>query len=156
MRRMDREVFDIEEMKSILNNADTCHVAMVDDGEPYIVALNYGFIWTDKNPILYFHCAKEGRKLDVLRKKPEVCFTIDCDHELVRGNEACQWGMKYRSIVGTGSVGFIQTSEEKKRGLDLLMAHYGASDAGEYAEAVFNRTEILKLTVKTLSCKKKL
>ena len=148
MRRKDKEVFDIEEMKSILDEADTCHMALVDDGEPYIVALNYGYAWTGKNPVLYFHCAKEGRKLDILRRKPEVCFIIDCHHELIRGREACQWSMKYRSLVGSGSVDFIQAGEERKRGLDLLMAHYGASDAGEYTEAVYTRIEMLRLKVR--------
>ena len=43
MRRKDREVTDIGEMEEILRLCKTCHVAMVDNGSPYVVPLSYGY-----------------------------------------------------------------------------------------------------------------
>jgi nitroimidazol reductase NimA-like FMN-containing flavoprotein (pyridoxamine 5'-phosphate oxidase superfamily) len=43
MIRKDREVTDINSIEEILKQCKTCHVAMVDDGLPYVVPLSYGY-----------------------------------------------------------------------------------------------------------------
>lgn len=39
---------------------------------------------------------------------------------------ACDWGMNYESIMGSGSMTIVSDPEERRRGLDLIMAHYGS------------------------------
>lgn len=102
MRRSGREIKDKAEFIEILERADACHLALVDGAEPYLVTLNYGFSWHGSLPVLYFHCANAGLKLDIIRKNPQACFGVDIDHEIVRGENSCDWGMKYRSVVGRG------------------------------------------------------
>ena len=43
MRRSERRIDDIAEMIEILRDAEYGHLALVDGGRPYLVALNYGF-----------------------------------------------------------------------------------------------------------------
>jgi uncharacterized protein len=154
MRKKDREIKDTKELEEILQKADVCRIAFAVDGTPYIVTMNFGYIWTDRL-ILYFHCAKEGKKLELMKKNNMVCFEMDIDHEIAEAANACDWGMKYRSIVGLGLLESITHEEEKKKGLDCIMDHYRFNGKKEYNEKALSLTEILRLTVTEFTGKKK-
>jgi nitroimidazol reductase NimA-like FMN-containing flavoprotein (pyridoxamine 5'-phosphate oxidase superfamily) len=154
MRKKDREIKDAKELEEILQKADVCRIAFAVDGIPYIVAMNFGYVWKDRLT-LYFHCAKEGKKLELMKSNNMVCFEMDIDHEIVEAAIACDWGMKYRSIVGLGSIETIEEETEKKKGLDCIMDHYRFNGKKEYDEKVLNITEILRLTVTEFTGKKK-
>ena len=83
MRRKDREVTDIQELLSIVEECRICHVGLLDDKGVYVVPLNYGFEYVNKQLILYFHSAQVGRKIDAIIKNPNVCVEMDCDHRLI-------------------------------------------------------------------------
>jgi nitroimidazol reductase NimA-like FMN-containing flavoprotein (pyridoxamine 5'-phosphate oxidase superfamily) len=155
MRRDDREIKDKAEMIDILNRGDVCHIAFVDNGGPYIIALNYGFSWIESGLILYFHCANAGKKLDVIKKNNSGCFIVDVDHELVHGEKGCSWGMKYKSVVGQGRLEIVSDEKEKKNGLDLLMRHYSGKSGFSYDPKVFSATTVLKMVVTEITGKKK-
>ena len=123
MRRKDRELTKKEELLSILDEADVCRLAIQTGKAPYIVPLNFGYSW-DENLVLYFHSATEGRKLELLQKNSEVGFELDAGHELVTAELACNWGMKFKSIIGTGKIYFLDDEEEKARALSAIMRKY--------------------------------
>jgi uncharacterized protein len=154
MRRKDREIIDPVEIRDILDRADVCRIAFAVDNEPYIVTLNFGYSWTDRLS-LFFHCARDGRKLSMMDRNDRVCFEMDVDHELKRGEKACDWGMGYRSLVGTGCLSRIDHPTEKLEGLDHIMNHYGSNGKNEYIDRILNATEVLKLRVTEFSAKKK-
>lgn len=110
MRRKDREVTDQKELAKILDSCKTCYLAMVDEGKPYLVPLSYGYEFIGDNLILYFHCAKEGRKLDILRTNPQICFEISMEGEPVHANTPCNAGYYYSSIIGDGNIIFLTMS----------------------------------------------
>ena len=70
VRRDDKMIRDLDGIREILRKGLVCHVAMVDEGMPYMVAMNYGF----RDNAIYLHATLEGRKIDILRKNPRVCF----------------------------------------------------------------------------------
>jgi nitroimidazol reductase NimA-like FMN-containing flavoprotein (pyridoxamine 5'-phosphate oxidase superfamily) len=143
-------------MVDILNRGDVCHIALVDDKSPYVVALNYGFEWIDSSLILYFHCSKSGKKWDVIKNNNLGCFIVDVDHDLVRSEKDCDWGMKYKSVVGRGRLEVVFKEREKKKGLDLLMQHYSDKfDFGYDCKAV-SETTVLKMVVTEITGKKKI
>ena len=154
MRKKDREIKDVKELREILEKADVARIAFSAEGAPYIVAMNYGFEWNE-GLNLYFHCAKEGRKIDLMDKNNLVCFQLDTDHELVRGASICKWSMNYRSIVGLGLLKRVVDEEEKKKGLGLIMNHYGYEGDTSYNEKVLAATEVLRLEVTEIAGKKK-
>jgi len=155
MRRNDRELTGIEALNEILQKGDACRLALVDGTEPYVVTLNYGFEWNGPFPVFWFHCAREGRKLDIIKKNSAGCLVIDIDHELITGPAGCDWGMKFRSVVASGKLELVDDPAEKKRGLDSIMAHY--SDRGEfdYDPRVFQVTSVLKFIASSITGKKK-
>jgi nitroimidazol reductase NimA-like FMN-containing flavoprotein (pyridoxamine 5'-phosphate oxidase superfamily) len=64
----------------------------------------------------------------MLRKNSQVCFEFDLDHEVVADEEACEWGMKYRSVIGFGKGSIVEDIHEKKQGLNAIMEHYSSSN----------------------------
>lgn len=117
MRRKDREVTDIEGIKSILDSCKTCHIAMIDNDIPYIVPLSYGYELEAGTLTLYFHCAKEGRKLDILRQNNRVCYEMCCEGEPIHADIPCNSGYYYSSIIGNGKVIFVEDASEKCKAL---------------------------------------
>ena len=154
MRRKDRELASKEELLSILEEADVCRIAIKTGKAPYIVPLNYGYLWSN-HLVLYFHSAGEGRKIDLLQKNAIVGFEIDTAHELVQDEQACNWGMKYKSIIGTGNVVFIEDENEKALALQVIMKKYGFPGHPEFNAAMLQKTKVYKLIVEEASGKQK-
>ena len=159
MRRSEREVSEIELIEEIITKADVCRIALASDNIPYIVTMNFGYT-NDPEQRLFFHCANEGRKLEMIRKNKFVCFEMDIDHKIyVRpgkdGRKGCNWGMKYRSVVGYGNISIITETEAKKTGLDFIMRHYGDENEYVYDEKVLANTTVLRLDITEITGKKK-
>jgi uncharacterized protein len=150
MRRKEKEIAEREVLEEILHKASVCHLAMSDKDQPYIVPLNFGY----NDNALYFHCAQEGKKLDILKKNNRVCFEVDVDHELVQGESACEWGMKGRSVVGIGKACLIDDAAGKQQALDIIMKHYGAKEPFSYKEKGFEKALIIKVEIESMSGKK--
>ena len=74
MRRADREVTDVDGMIDIIDHCKVCHIALMDGEWPYIVAMNFAYRYENDQLVIYLHSAKEGKKLDLLRKDDHVCF----------------------------------------------------------------------------------
>jgi len=129
MRRKDREVTEITGIEEILLHCKTCHVAMVDDGAPYIVPLSYGYRFLDGNVLeLYFHSAPEGRKLDILKRNGKVCFEMSYEGEPVHSETPCNSGYYYASVIGSGDAVFIEDDDEKCSALSILFRHQSGKD----------------------------
>lgn len=72
MRRKDREVTDRALISGMLDMTEILHLAIKNDPFPYIVPMNFGYEWCADELVFYFHSAKKGLKLDLLRADPHV------------------------------------------------------------------------------------
>ncbi len=154
MRRSDREIKSPERIREILTKCEVCRIAFSENNQPYIVPMNYGF---EESPegryTIYLHCAKSGRKLDIISKNNSVCFEIDFSKGITKGESGCDYTMKYESVIGEGVIGLCSEYEEMKHALDLIMNHYAPNSKFEYDPQTFSRTAILKLILNSVSCK---
>jgi hypothetical protein len=148
MRRADREITDPAQVAALLARERVLYLAMCDDGVPYVLPLSYGF----DGQTLFLHSAPAGRKLEVLRRHPRVCFAVTVDAELVRGETSCACTFKYRSVVGEGIVHFVADEAEQRRGLDVLMRQYGGV-GGDYKAESTAQTAVLRIEITSLSGK---
>jgi hypothetical protein len=155
MRRSDRELKDKAGLEAILREADSCRIAFAVGAEPYIVAMNYGYSWVGELPVLYFHSAREGRKLEMMRANNRVCLQLDIGHELVGGASACTWGMRFASLIGYGRLCEIEDAGERRAALDRIMAHYGWQGPGDYSPPALDSVAVLRLDLEKLSGKRK-
>jgi nitroimidazol reductase NimA-like FMN-containing flavoprotein (pyridoxamine 5'-phosphate oxidase superfamily) len=154
MRRKERELKEISEIESIILKSDVCRIAIANDNTPYIVTMNFGYTGGVK-PCLYFHCANKGRKLDMILSNNYVCFEMDTDHAIYKGEKGCSWGMNFSSVVGYGRIFIVDDPYEKINGLDHLMNHYGGSGVYSYDDKVLARTTVLRLEISTITGKRK-
>lgn len=120
MRRKDREITDLEEIMNIIRACRVCRLGMADGDRPYVVPLNFGVQMENGAVTLYFHGAKEGRKLDILRKNPAVCVEFDLGHQLLEGDVPCACSFAYESVIGFGRGEILERHEDKARGLAAI------------------------------------
>ena len=147
----DREIKDFNEIEEILKTAQVCHVGMVDDGKPYVLPMNFGYV---ENTI-YLHSAPDGKKIDILTKNNNVCISFDIDQKLKYRDEhvACSWGMRFRSVVLSGKVFFIEDNVEKINCLNIIMKHYTNKEFSYNLPAVKN-VKIWKVEIEEITGKK--
>ena len=148
MRRKESEIKDIASIEEIIRKAQVCRMALSENDRPYIVPLCYGY----KDNTLYFHSAREGKKLDILKKNNNVCFEIDTDNELVKGKKACSCSMKYRSVIGFGRAEIIEETELKRRALNIIMQNY-FEGFFKYPDEAVNNTVIIKVKIYSMTGK---
>ncbi len=142
MRRAEKKVQERDQIEAIIAQARVCRLGMIDNGVPYVVPLNFGYC----DGTLYFHSAHQGRKVDILKTHPRVCFEMDVDLGIRKGDTACRWGARYRSLIGYGTVAFLEGLEEKVRALDIIMAQY-SDENHVYLEESVRNTLVFKLTI---------
>ena len=147
MRRSDRQL-PAEAAPALLQRGEVCQLAMVDQGEPYLVTLNYGF----REGTLYFHAARQGRKMDILSDGSRVCFTVVPRHELLAAEKGCDYTMKYESVVGWGVVRFLRDPEEKRCALGIIMAQY-APGVFSFPEAAVAATAVFAVDIEKMTAK---
>jgi len=149
MRRKQKQVESMVLIEEMIKRENVLRLGLSVNNMPYIVPLNYGY----KDKSFYVHCAKEGRKLDMIRKNSNVCIEIDGGHELVTGDVACQYTMKFESIIGFGIAEILESKEDVKEGLDVLMAQFSDLDF-TFNEKAMSRVAIIKIEINELTCKK--
>lgn len=120
MRRTEKEITDPAEIEAILLEAPVCRIGLSDRDRPYVVPVCFGC----DGGYLFFHCAREGRKIHILLRNPHVCFEVDIPGRLTGTGPLCDWGMQYRSVIGFGVAEFLHDPEEKRAGLTCIVAHY--------------------------------
>ena len=148
---MDREVTGDENIAKIIEQCTTCHVAMVDDANadlPYVIPLSFGYSLEGGVLELYFHCAHVGKKLDCIRKNPNVAFSMCVENRIeIHEDNYCKSGRFYASVVGQGKAEIVEDNAEKCRGLSLLMerqaagAPHGSSSAQSTQSAASHKFE---------------
>jgi len=149
MRKTEREITERGELESVIMRAEVCRLGLVDQGEPYIVPLNFGY----RNGVLYFHCAREGRKLDIIRRNPRVCFELESDVHLLPGERPCQWTSSFRSVIGWGSGTVVLDEAGVKEGLEVLMEHYTPGPF-DFDPRSLSLTAIIRVDVERMSGKR--
>ncbi len=124
MRRDEKAIRDRVVLEAILGRARVCRLALHAPDFPYIVPMSFGY----RDGTLYFHSAPSGRKLDLLQADGRVGFEVEDCAEVLPGGSACQWTMRYRSVIGTGRVHFISEEGEKVSALEIIMAQYAPGE----------------------------
>lgn len=148
MRRKDKEISDTSDINAIIEKAKVCRLGMVKGEKPYIVPLSFGF----HDNVLYFHSALKGKKIDYIRNNSSVCFEFDLIAEPKESDEPCSWGMIYRSVIGFGKAVFIESSDEKHKALNIIMAQY-SDQQFKFPENKVKATAVFKVEIESMTGK---
>ena len=150
MRKSRQEIKERHILEEILSQQVICRLALVDRGKPYIIPVNYGY----REGCIYIHSSPEGKKMELLRRRPELCFEVEDSVEILKGGQACDWSTRYRSVVGYGEVEILSDDTGKQHGLEVLMAQHGAPYLKEFDAGHLKRMVILKIRITSMTGKK--
>ncbi len=134
--------------QSILEQALVLRLAISSGERPYLVPLSYGY-YAGK---LYFHSAPRGQKIAMLAANPQVCFEVEQNVSLVRGETACQFSLRYRSVIGYGSARRLEDLSQKRVALDHIVRHYGG-DPVDYPADQLRDLAVYEITITEMTCK---
>ena len=148
MRRSDRAINDPTELESILREALVCRMGLCDGDVPYVVPMNFGY----RDGSVFLHSAIEGRKIEILRKNPNVCLEFEKDVELIPAETACSFTMRYRSVIASGKAVFLESTAEKARGLNAIMDSCTGKDF-EFPPQALERIVVIRVDLEEISGK---
>ena len=152
MTRREFEVKDPGVIRDILDGSKFLHLGLVDDGMPYVVPMNYGYIMEDGKLTLYLHSALKGYKLDVIAKNPTCCFEMDWGVEPFEGKIPCQYGITYYSLMGRGKAVLVEDVKEKEAAMTLLMKAQTGKDF-EFNERLVSIVSVIRIDVSEYTAK---
>ena len=118
-----------------------------ENGYPYGIPVNYVFL----DGKVYFHCAKEGHKVDALRADDRVSFTILSEPVKNEG----EWWYCFTSVIVFGRISEIAAPDKADRILRALGSKYFPEGYDMETDIIRNgpRALILELTIDHVSGK---
>lgn len=155
MRRADREITDTNLIEAFIKQEKILRIAFYDNGDIYIVPVNYGYTCINDKYSFYFHGASAGRKYELAKTKPQVGFEIDGEFKLITGTIACEYSAKFQSVIGTGKLQLLENKEEKIAALNTIMNQVATQDKWQYDEHLLEVVAVFKLDADKISCKAK-
>ena len=115
IRRKEKAITDHIEMKKILTETKYITIAMCSNKEPYLITLSHGY--EQEHNIIYFHCASEGKKIDILKQNNIVWGQALQDKGYVEGKCDHLWA----TVMFRGTVSFIDDADEKLHALEVMI-----------------------------------
>ena len=119
--KRENQITDPVEIQRILDAAKVLRLGIAVDNMPYIIPMNYGYTMEDGKLTLFLHSAAKGNKLELLKRNPNICFELDCDHIPFEGKLPCQYGLSYCAVSGRGRAVLVEDVAEKMEAMSILM-----------------------------------
>jgi len=148
MRRKDKEITDKKMMLDIISRAQVCYLGMSKGNMPYVIPINFGYY----EDTIYFHCALEGEKIDVLQENPHVCMVFNVDNKLSNDIAQDDWTMHYKSVIAYGKIEFIMDITQRQDAINIMFHHYGGKDY-PLPEPVLAKTMFIKVKMEKMTGK---
>jgi nitroimidazol reductase NimA-like FMN-containing flavoprotein (pyridoxamine 5'-phosphate oxidase superfamily) len=152
MRRTDKEILDLDEQLVPLREAQYITLALCTGNEPYLVTVSHGF--DEEANCLYFHCAQEGKKIDILEANPIVWgqALIDLGYQQGRCDHL------YYTTQFKGRVTFLNDAATKIHALKVMVRHIETNPDDIIAKQVkpssVAKVRIGKIDLENMSSKK--
>ncbi len=139
MHNKKKERLEKDFMEGVLSTAEEVFIAFNSEIAPYVIAFNFAY----ENDVIYLHCAKVGRKLNLIKENSNVGFSAICDVEIVRERSTT----KYKSVCGAGIAKLIDDPKLKQKALDMLAIRYRSSCQVPASQSMLDRTAVITIQV---------
>lgn len=156
-RRTEYAVQDDEWIREFLADHPAGVLGTVADGRPFLTP--FVFAYDEERHALYVHLSPEGRTAANVTAAPEVAFSVFEMGRIVPGPDAGSFVNEYASVTVFGRAELLDDPEEKRRGLELLMAKYAphlepGADYSPAAATKIEETGVIEIEVTAWSGKR--
>jgi uncharacterized protein len=151
-RLPERGRYDRAEAEAILDEALTCHLGFVVDGQPFVIPTIHARV----GGTLYVHGSAASRMLRAAKAGPPICVTVTLVDGLVMARSAFHHSMNYRSVVVLGAAREVTDPDEKMAALRSVVEHVAAGRWEEVRrpnELELKGTSVLALAIDEASAK---
>ncbi len=149
MRRFKQQLTE-EECVAVLKEEKRATFAVNGEGGyPYALPVNY---WYDDDGCIYFHCAKEGHKLDAIKADDKVCFTVWQEGP----QEPGEWWYHMKSVICFGRAEVMEDGDEKYGKARAFGAKYFPTEEELEKELAhsYDRADIVRIRVEHMTGKR--
>lgn len=148
--RRKRQALPPEACRAILEGGTSGVLALAEEGGyPYAVPLSYVY----DGERLYFHCARAGHKLELIRRDGRASFCVIGQDQVV----PAEYTTYFRSVIAFGRIRILEDAGEKRAAMEKLAARYAPEDAPERRAQAIDREWMplcmLEMTIDHLSGK---
>lgn len=148
--RRKRQALPPEACRAILEGGTSGVLALAEEGGyPYAVPLSY--VYSEGK--FYFHCARQGHKLDAIRREPKASFCVIDEDRVV----AQEYTTYFRSVIAFGQVRELTDEQEKRAAIEKLALRYAPQDSEDNRQRAIEQDWkplcMLEMTVEHLSGK---
>jgi len=148
MRKKEKEITETSAIESIIHQSIVCRLGLSDGNLPYVVPVCFGY----QNRTLYTHGSFMGKKIDMIRKNPNVCCEFDVNSEIIQAENACDFDVKYQSVIGFGKASLLKDPDEKRKALSIIMGQY-SDRSFQFPEKKLDKTAVIKIEIATMTGK---
>ncbi len=129
-----KQMLPVDDAIAVLNRSSHGVIACSGDADyPYAVPLNYVYL---ENKI-YFHCAKEGHKIDAITRNPKVSFAVIDQDTIV----SAEYTSYFRSVIVFGTAR-ITKGDEWHKGFETLVEKYSGDRPAEEKQKIIIGCEL--------------
>lgn len=151
MRRNDKIITKQVELEQVIQAAQYVVLGIQTGAEPYLLPIDFAYA----DGYVYFHCASEGRKLELLAENNRLSLLFVNYGGLTHPDnptQACQFSTKYKSVMAQGVCQAIEPQAEKEYAMRLIIAKLGIEQL-PIPEAALAKTCLYKIKIQALSGK---
>lgn len=152
MRKSEREIRELQDIFALVGRCQTVRMGMYDGEYPYVVPLSFGYEEKEDTLVVYFHCAREGKKLDLLARDARVCLEWDVLHGYVETGHSVT--ADYESVIAFGTAARCE-GEERVHGIRLLLGHTGFAQYSAEACAALPVVEVYRVVCERITGKRR-
>ena len=144
VRLQKREIVSRDKIDLFIKRSSVLRLGLISRGEPYVVPLNY----TYHDETVFFHCGKEGRKIEAIRENPRVCMEFDEMYGVT--DESAD--TLYTSVIAWGSATEVKNLEVAKYALEQICKKY-LVNSRIITDKMFANTNIISIKIETVTAK---
>ena len=148
MRRYTQQLPDNEAVEILEKGSSGTLAVLGDEGYPYAVPISY--VYADGK--LYFHCAKEGHKLDAIRSCDKASFCVIAEDNVVEE----EFTTYFKSVIAFGKIRILENAAEIRSAIEILSdkyCHVGIAARNKEIDGAMNRLCMLEFTIEHLTGK---
>jgi nitroimidazol reductase NimA-like FMN-containing flavoprotein (pyridoxamine 5'-phosphate oxidase superfamily) len=147
MRRKERQITEIGSLEAAVRSAYYVTLAMPTTDAPYLVPMNFGY----EDRKVYLHSVRAGRKIELLReaggRMPVSLLFVPKAALLDSGKEiACGLSSRYISVAATGTLEEVSDAEERRRGMNRILAQVGM-EGRTFTDAALAGVALLRVAI---------